>query len=766
MSTATEPSARSTGAGPRSGRTSASTSESPLVPALFTATIFLSATLLFSVQPMVARMVLPALGGTPAVWTTCMLFFQAMLLAGYAYAHLAATRLSPRAQAVAQAIVVGSPLLCLPIGLGLTAPGDDQNPVIWLQATLLRGVGLPFFAVATTAPLLQRWFARTGLARASDPYFLYAASNVGSLVALLSYPVLLEPLAPLSLQTSFWTMGYIGLCVLTLGCASTIPHRSPSQHDARVHASVGSERVSWRTWWGWVGLAFIPSSWMLGVTAYVTSDVGAVPLLWVIPLGLYLLSFVAVFARPPWVTTRVSGTFAAGLVALVVWALTVGVAPGPWQLASHLGAFFAGALVCHGTLVERRPSVEHLTTFYLATSVGGVLGGVFNAIVAPLVFDRYVEYPLILALSLLALPRLTTRTTGSREWRRVGAIAVLAGGLALGSILITTSFMSGRSAAILVELSVGLAVVLVFAKSWGNPPGLALGVVAVLLVGAWPRAGEGRVSLRDRSFFGAVKVDDDAEGRFRRLVHGTTIHGRQSLEPERRREPLAYYHRTGPAGDVFGALAKRTQAARVGVVGLGAGALAAYARSGERWTFYEIDPAVVRVARDPAYFTYLSDCRSGPPELLLGDARRRLREAEPGSYDLIVLDAFSSDAIPIHLLTREALALDRSKLSPGGRIAVHVSNRYLNLGPALSALAADAGWVCRIREDLEITREADRAGKSASVWAVLAARVEDLGPMANDSRWRTPPPRPANRAWTDDHSDLIRSLARGGATGH
>lgn len=733
------------------------------VPALFTATIFLSATLLFSVQPMVARMVLPALGGTPAVWTTCMVFFQTMLLAGYAFAHLAATRLGPRAQAAAQSAVIGLSLLVLPLGLGRSAPADGQDPVLWLLGTLLTRVGLPFFAVATTAPLLQRWFARTRLASASDPYFLYAASNTGSLVALLGYPLLLEPFARLPQQTLLWTMGYVGLIPLTLGCALTLVLHKAHRETASVHANLACEAISWRTWLGWVGLSFVPSSWMLGVTAYLTSDVGAIPLLWVIPLGLYLFSFVVVFAKPCWVSTKVSGPLAAGLTALVAWAMSVGVAPGPWLLALHLSAFFGVALACHGALADRRPVVEHLTSFYLAMSVGGVLGGVFNAILAPLLLDRYAEYPLILALGLLALPTLPGGSA-LRNWRRSVGTGLIAGGLATTAVLIAGSFAGGRSAAVVVELGVALAVGWVYGRSRGNPLGLALGVGAVLLVGAWPRAGDGPVLLRARSFFGAHKVDEDAEGRFRRLVHGSTIHGRQSLDPARRGEPLAYYQRSGPAGDIFQALAKRTQSARVGVVGLGAGALAAYARPGERWDFYEIDPVVVRVAKDSAYFTYLSDCKAESSEIILGDARQRLRRAEPGSYDLLVLDAFSSDAIPVHLLTREALALDRQKLAPGGQIAVHVSNRYLDLGPVLSALAADSGWVCRIRADLEVSPEEDREGKSASVWAILAARTGDLGSLASDPKWRTPPPCPAGRVWTDDYSDIVRVLMRGGSS--
>jgi hypothetical protein len=308
------------------------------------------------------------------------------------------------------------------------------------------------------------------------------------------------------------------------------------------------------------------------------------------------------------------------------------------------------------------------------------------------------------------------------------------------------------------EVGVAASLVFLFVKSRGIPRRRLFGMVAILGAGAIPRAGEGRVLLRDRSFFGALKVDDDASGRFRRLVHGVTIHGRQSLDPLQKGEPLAYYHRTGPIGDIHRMVEERGRAIRSGVVGLGAGALAAYARPGDSMVFYEIDPVVERVAEDPALFSYLSDCQAGKPPVVRGDARLRLREARPGSYDMLVLDAFSSDAIPVHLLTREALRLDREKLAPQGLIAVHISNRYLDLGPVLGALAADCGWVCLIREDLTIPSALEHAGKSASVWAILAERAEDLGSLASDSRWRKPPPCPASRVWTDDYSDIVQSF--------
>ncbi len=701
---------------------------------------------------MVARMVLPRLGGSASVWNTCMLFYQSALLSGYALAHLGATRLGPRLQAIATISLSGLGLAFLPI-LAPTAPTTSgAAPTAWLLGWLVRGVGLPFLAVAATAPTLQIWYAAIGRPGARDPYFLYAASNLGSLLALAAYPVLVEPNLTQAEQGVLWASGYAGLILLMIACAAVV-WRAPGRA-----VEPRGDRDAWavREWSGWVALTFVPSSLMLGVTTYLSTDVGAVPLLWAVPLGLYLLSFVIVFSRRP----AISGPQAARLlpfgVMLLVLLLTAGLVQPVW-IPAHLLTFFLAALVCHGVLASLRPEPARLTSFYLAVAVGGALGGCFNALVAPLIFDRVAEYPLALVLACLALPgvNLGSRTAGA--WRRDAILPTVI--FALTALLLRD--LAGLAETVvgvfLVMIASGLAVY-VAATHRKRPGRFALGAGAVLLAGGLSEGIEGRVLFRERNFFGVVRVTDVPEGAFHRLWHGSTLHGQQSFAPRRDREPLTYFSRSGPVGQVFEAFHAGEARRAIAVLGLGTGSLASYAEPGERWTYFEIDPAVVRIATDARFFTYLRDCRAEPVEIVEGDARVRLREAPPGAFGLLIFDAFSSDAIPMHLLTREALRLYREKLAPGGLIVMNISNRYLDLDPVVGTLARDAGMVCRVRLDRNLSPAEIRAGKSASMWAVLAEREPDLGPLARDSRWTQPRPDPGARPWTDDYAIMLRHL--------
>ena len=727
---------------------------------LFAFTVFASASLLFCVQPMVAKGVLPLLGGSPAVWNTCAVFFQAALLAGYAYAHATTSWLGVRRQAVLHVAVVALPMLLLPIGLtpDRFPAAPESNPVPWLFGVLAVTVGLPFFAVSTTSPVLQRWFAATGSA---DPYALYGASNLGSMLALAAYPLLIEPGLRLADQTGLWAMGYGGLVVLTAACAfATL--RAPATTFAPAPNEPNSDgRPGLTRWLTWVALAIPPSSLMLGVTTYLSTDVAAVPLLWVAPLALYLLTFILVFARRPvgldfW--ARKGLPMAA---VLLTFALGLGTTDLAWAPV-HLFGFFAASMVCHAELARRRPPARYLTAFYLAMSVGGVLGGLFNALVAPNVFDRVAEYPLALVLACLARPALAVLKGGEGRRRWLDVLLPL---ILLGLILGLAALPRGDGASpdlapdgLAVKALFGLAVMVVY--TWADRPvRFALGLGAVLSAGALFPDRSGTVLWQERSVFGVLRVAKVAGPEtVHRLIHGSTLHGQQTLDPARRREPQTYYHHDGPAGQILALHAEGPVRGGVGVVGLGVGSLAAYARPSEEWTFYEIDPAVARVARDVRFFTYLADCPAGPPRVILGDARLRLREAPDGGFALLVLDAFSSDAVPVHMLTREALALYRRKLAPGGRLAFHVSNRFFDLGPALGALARDCGWACRFRRDLDVTAEQQRSGRSPSIWAVMARCEEALGPLARDSRWRVPRVRPGESPWTDDYSNLLGRL--------
>jgi hypothetical protein len=710
---------------------------------------FLSAYLLFSVQPMVARMVLPRLGGSAAVWTTCILFFQGALLAGYAYAHLATRRLGTRRQAWLHAGLIAIPLAFLPFGIGgnaATATSSVGDPTWGLLGLLLASVGLPFFAVATSAPLLQRWLAATSEDDARDPYFLYAASNLGSMIALLAYPLLIEPNLGLKTQDRAWAALYAVWMVLTWAFAWRVG-RTPDA--TRVEAPAAP--VSPRQWASWVGLAFVPSSLLLGVTTYLSTDIATVPLLWVVPLALYLLTFIIAFARRPFPPHR--WVVRATPVALVLLVLVLNIGPilRPELVPVHLMAFFLIALACHGELVRRRPEPGRLTSFYLALSLVGVLGGLFNAIVAPAIFKGTTEYPLMIAMAALAVPATAPR---DRRWWVEYLVPWICGLAVIGLVAALPASCKGEAGSTPLRIVLGLGALLMFAQK-DRPLRLAIVTGLVLAAGGLAHQ-DGLVIDRARSFFGASKVVLDTDGRFYRLRHGSTLHGIQATDPRLAREPLSYYHREGPTGQIFAMLdAEGRTPRRIALVGLGAGAITVHARPGQSWSIFEIDPEVVRIANDPRDFTYLRDCPARSVSIQLGDGRIGLADARDGSFDLVLLDAFSSDSVPVHLLTREALAVYRRKLAPGGLILVHISNRYFELAPVVGTLARDAGMACRYQKDVVRTPEQAREGKSGSAYAVLAGRDADLGGIVEDHRWKAPGDGPL---WTDDHADVLRCL--------
>lgn len=745
------------------------------VAALFSVALFVNSALLILVQPMVARMVLPLLGGTPSVWNACMMFFQALLLAGYAWAHAGAALLGARRQAMLHVLLLLVPIAMLPIALpaGWSQPGDVP-PAAWLLGLLTLAVGLPFFVLSTAAPMLQGWLAATDHPAGRDPYFLYAASNAGSMLALLAYPFWIERVLPLSRQQLVWSAGYGVAAALTIACAAVLwmsPRREwrrpaaephPDQHDRPLEATPPDLRRRAR----WVLLAFVPSSLLLSVTLYLTTDLGAIPMLWVAPLALYLLSFTLVFARrrPP--QRVLSRGLPLVVLLLVLVLLSEATEPFAVLVVLHLCGLLWIGMFCHGALAEDRPGTGHLTEFYLWIAVGGVLGGLFNALVAPVIFSSVVEYPLVLVVAALA------RGTG-QEGRGTGTLRAAARAgrhgrardvlWALGLGLLTAALVLGFQAAGLepgpLSIAAMFAAPAVLCYTFlGRPLRFGLGLASLLLAGALYDGVHGQSEARMRSFFGVHRVTVDPTGSFRVLVHGNTVHGRQSLDPARRREPLAYYHRTAPIGEVFRAMEGDPRLQRVGVVGLGAGALAAWAGPGQQWTFFEIDPAVIRLARDSGYFTYLADARA-PVAIVRGDARMTLA-AHRGTFGLLILDAFSSDAIPLHLLTREALEVYRARLAPGGLLAVHVSNRYLDLQPVLAALAEQAvpPMAGIVRDDFFVTPEEEGEGKAPSIWVVLAESREALGPLASSPRWKRLAAPPGAPLWSDERSNLLEAM--------
>jgi hypothetical protein len=739
--------------------------------------VLLGAGLLFLVQPMAARMLLPAFGGSPTVWTTCVVFFQSMLLAGYAYAHLLTSYLRPRLQVLFHAAVLLLPLIVLPIHIKTASPAEAvASPVAAVLGSLLVGLGLPFFALSATGPLLQRWFAATTHRMARDPYRLYVASNIGSLVGLIAYPFLLEPTLRSSLQSRLWSLGYAVFLATMAGCAVALL-RNASKAAVRVPGADSARAgLTWRTRLLWVALALVPSSAMLGATLELTTDVAAIPLLWILPLALYLLTFVVAFSTRLVTASRHSGYVLAVLcvaVAVISW---IGARPSPaLAIPLHLAALTAVGLVCHGRLAASRPVPERLTEFYLWIGFGGMLGGLFNAVVAPRLFDSVVEYPLALVLACWL------RAPGSRERRALSRQRGILVDVAL--ICLVLLFMAGLHAFLSHEISAEETRLRIEAPIAGL---ICLGLVrrrvrfgvalGMLFLAAASLGGTAGTTLHaERTFFGVLRVkvregspykmpgsaDPDTVHRIAShdLYHGTTRHNRQMLDPELRRVPATYYHPSGPIGQVFLALRDAGRSDDVGLVGLGAGSLAAYARAGQRFTFYEIDPAMTRIARDPRWFTYLQDSR-GEVRIADGDGRLLLSQEPDGRFGLIVIDGFSSDAIPVHLLTREALELYVRKLSDRGLLALHLTSEHFDLLPVVQALAADLHLSGAHWWDEELSDWHKISGKSASHWAVLARDAAALSPLREHGAWEPLEASGAERRflWTDDFSSPLLVL--------
>jgi hypothetical protein len=736
-----------------------------LVTLIFAVTLFQSAVLLFSLQPMFTKMVLPNLGGSPAVWSVAMVFFQTVLLLGYAYAHLL-TRFLPLRPAIAvHILVLFLALIFLPVAV---APGFGRPPldggVLWLIALFTQSIGLPFFAISANGPLLQAWFTRTGGSGAADPYFLYGASNLGSFLALLLYPLAIEPWLGLADQRFLWTIAYsvlaatIGLCALVTLSAGHRPSEATDPQPTFQAEAIDLLGVRHRL--AWIGLAFVPSALLVAVTAHISTDVASAPFLWVVPLALYLLTFVITFREKPLVSEQrllsLQPSIAACLAVSFVfsWRTDLIVA-----LVLHLGSFVVFTLTCHGTLYRLRPSVQQLTQFYLSMSFGGVLGGIFAALVAPHLFVTVVEYPLLLLAALLVradLRALDRRQALADVWPVAPVAAISLAPALLWNAAVPLE--SARYCGLAVALLAGLAILqqrrparfvaliaLAFAISQAYDPGMQRPVFA-------------------RSFFGVHKVVDMAQGRFRVLFHGTTVHGAERLRNdddtpvEGKPEPLTYYYRGGPFSQAIAGARARDQALnRVAVIGLGVGALACYAMAEEAWHFFEIDPEVVRLATDPTLFRSMSTCVDRP-NITLGDARLTIADEAPG-FNLIVVDAFTSDVVPTHLLTKEALALFKSKLSPHGSIAFNISNRNIELATVIAASARANDMVTLVKRDAASFEPSQTFLAPAEI-AVVARQPSDTGLAAGQDQWQPPTMPDSTRVWTDDYSDIVGAIIR------
>jgi spermidine synthase len=665
----------------------------------YAATIFLSSFLLFLVQPLIARQILPWFGGTAAVWTTCMLFFQIVLLAGYAYAHAANAKLAPRAQALLHTVLLAGSLQILPvIPAEFWKPDGSEEPISRILLLLAVTVGPPYLLLAATSPLLQAWFAR---ARPGvDPYRLFAVSNLASLLALVGYPLLVEPVFGNVEQSLGWS-GLYGLFAVL--CAGLAWYSARWADEKKILDEKDTAKPSRGDYAIWLLLSATGSAALLAITNHVTQNIASIPLLWLAPLTLYLLTFIIAFegrlyrVQTLWIAVLAGIAGMAWLLADARWQFDLWI-----QLGMYLAGLFFACLFCHGELYATRPVPRHLTAFYLTISAGGALGGLLVAVVAPLAFNAYYELGIALvAVALLAALRLAS----VNAWARWLSLLVL------------------------------------------------LGVAGCAAYDGFSFRKNVRVS--ERSFYGVIRVKEYGEAgtsyHLRRLVHGVIMHGEQSMVPGERREPTTYY---GPTSGVAAAIAARKALGpvRVGVIGLGAGTLAAYGRKGDTYRFYDINPQVIAVAQRE--FTFLGDSEARI-EIALGDARLNLERESPRGFDVLAIDAFSSDAIPVHLITLEALGVYLRHMKPDGIVAFHVSNRFLNLVPVVARIAREQGLAAVLVDD----RDEDDGDKTSSDWVLLSRskaaletpQIEAVSPEppGEEEGWRT---------WTDDYSNLVQIL--------
>ncbi len=722
-----------------------------LTVTLFSLTMFISAALMFSVQPMIGKMLLPHVGGAPAGWIVAMAFFQAMLLAGYFLAH-ALSRFDARKQALLYLVCLGIGLLVLPVSMAHS--GDETLNGFEVFTLLLTSVALPFVALSATSSTIQRLFTVTGHKQAQDPYFLYAASNLGSLLGLAAYPLMIEPYYGLLLQSRTWLYVYVALILTSVICLSLT---KPLQNDA--HATDHSEPetpktpVPAKTKWLWLLLAFFPSSLLLGVTTHITTAIFSAPMLWSLPLALYLFTFVVAFSKKPLVSLNTMARIQPFAVTAILGSMIV-LQPSPltvswYAVFGHALIFTVIALTCHLRLADSRPKQDtrHLTVFYLMISIGGALGGVFNAFIAPFIFKTAFEYPLMLLLALTVNPFFSAaHSTRIRVFLWIAGICLVLIMLSLSGVVF--NYMSQHQ----MLLAFSLILTVVILSSCHPKPAFLCGMALIAINYALPV----KVVAQERNFYGIVKVVDnktrinEKDYATRTIQHGTTNHGMQVLDPAYERMPISYYVQDGPIGDVF----RAQNPQRALVVGLGAGVMNCLAKPETEMTFIEIDPAIVNIAQRD--FTYLSGCpHKSPPRIITGDGRLVMKKID-GRFDVIMLDAFTSDAIPLHLVTMEAMAAYLDKLSAGGLLVFHISNRYFDLGPVLARTAEAIGIKNRF---IAFAPEEISEIALPSIWIAFARNDADFARLdALEKNWVPIKPPAKQTVWTDDWNYLLGTL--------
>ena len=736
--------------------------------ALFTLTVLVGSFLLFLVQPMVARMALPTLGGAPAVWNSAMLVYQALLLGGYAWAHFLG-RFPVKRQVMLHGGLLLLAIICLPVHLVALTPPSGDNVFLFVPMLLIASVGPLLFAVSAQAPLMQRWFSDS--APSANPYALYAASNLGSFGGLIAYPLLVEPTMRVSWQSWSWSALYLLLVALVLLCGVTVTRLVASRPDSAAKAAVAahptSPRPTMRRMLTWIALSAIPSGLMLSTTTHLTTDIMAMPLMWAIPLGIYLLSFSIAFSE-----SRRWADFCL-LLAPALLLLSGGISmmsQGSGNMAiaaTSMIMLFTVAVSLHSYLYHLRPETDRLTLFYLLMSVGGALGGLFCALIAPLAFDWVYEHPLLIVAAGLMLPlpplipwadAFKIAKSSQRIIAVVLAVAVCAIGWWLGQHW-TASFTKPELIAIAAIALIGIASI-----GWRLP--FVLSLMALMYgFGGLDTIKTSFTHDRTRSYFGVYTIREHPEIGQRTLSHGTTLHGTQLTARGQELTETSYY---GPDSGVGLAFTRADQLygphATIGVVGLGSGTLSCYRQTGQNWHFFEIDPAMVRIARDSGRFAFFPTCARGVP-IHLGDARIELGKVQAHSFDMLAIDAFSSDAIPLHMLTREAFGVFERALQPDGIALVHISNRFINLEPVLRAMQDQAGWSAMVRYDMPDMHDQQLA-RTGSIWVAMSRSPSAIQRLVASTRaepnnrgvWRPLETDDAPRMWTDDYASVMPIL--------
>jgi len=733
---------------------------------IFTVTIFLSATLLFSVQPMFTKLILPLLGGASNVWNTAMVFFQAMLLAGYIYAHLVSKYLTVKAQIVVHTCVTAAGFIFLPLAIpaDIVLP-ESGMPTFWLLGLFGMTVGLPFFALSANAPLLQRWFSLTDHRDANDPYFLYSASNAASLIILCAYPFIIEPNTRLGGQTFSWAVGYAALLGMLIVTAVVLTRRLAPVQRVETPEPV-FVKSGWKQKAFWIFLAFLPSSLMLGVTSYMTNNIASTPLLWIMPLALYLLTFVIVFSNKSIVTAK-------GLAKLFPWVVIAGFV----LLAPHLNVkigdvalstalppivkipllltvYFLISLYCHAILVESRPAVSGLTEFYILMSVGGVLGGIFNALIAPVIFNAIYEFILVLALVVFLRPTgIEIPKSAPNPWR------LLIIGAVLGFVNILALLVAGANLSVIVFMTACILVVSSMRFNFNAAAKIGMVVVLAVVAFVFDVFGSDRL-YSDRSFYSllSVKVEESADGKIHKFVHGNTFHNYQLRDPKLLHIPTSYYVEGGSIHTSVEVVRETLGGnLNIAVVGLGAGAMVCYEKPGDNWMYFEIDPAVVDLARNTEYFSYIDTC-APDADIRIGDARQKLNDVPEKSLDMVVIDAFSSNSIPAHLVTREALALYQTRMTDDGVVFFHTSNKMLDVTSVVARLAEDAGLTARYIDLDEFPGNpyASYGGRAAGILMGPDAVMQSV--TAGDDRFLEWTSSRHVKVWTDDYSSIVGTL--------